>query len=49
MKYALTKMQEAKDGSIAVAKSDGTITVSNRGGSGSDSVRYGVLFYPVGV
>lgn len=35
--------------SVLAAKSDGTITVSNRGGSGSDDARYGVLFYPVGV
>lgn len=32
-----------------VVKSDGTITVSNRGSSGSTDARYGVLFYPVGV
>lgn len=35
--------------SVLVVKSDGTINVSNRGGSGSDDSRYGVLFYPVGV
>ena len=35
-------------GTLAV-HSDGTITVSNRGSSGSTDMRYGVLFYPVGV